>query len=300
MPTPNLPPRDVSSLPVTAKLSIPGFPDWVTIDEERETVWVSNRAHGSVVRVDGASARVTAEIQVGAQPCSGLAVGHGSLWVPCCGDGLLVRVDLASNNIMARIAVAPADDEGGLAVDGRAVWMPTEQGTSLARVNPVSNTVEARIPLPPRSFAAAAGFGAVWVSCTQGNSVLRVDAVSNQVLATISVGASPRFLTAGLGAVWVVNQGDGTVSRLDPASNRATAVINVQPPGSGGDIATGEGMVWVTLLGQPLSRIDPATNEVTARYVGKGGDALCAGLRSVWLSSFGLRELWRIDPSQIK
>lgn len=299
MPNPDLPPHDVSLLPITAKLSIPGFPDWVGIDEERKTVWISNRAHGSVVRVDGASAQIITEIRVGAKPCSGLAVGHGSLWVPCCGDGSLVRVDLASNEITTKLALAAANDEGGLSADARVVWMPTEQGTSLARVNPVSNTVEARIPLPPGSFAAASGFGAVWVSCTHQNSVLRIDAVSNQVLATISVGRSPRFLAAGLGAVWVLNQDDGTVSRLDPGSNRVISVIDVQPPGSGGDITTGEGMVWVAFLGQPLSRIDPATNQVTARFIGKGGDAVRAGLGSVWLSSFGLQELWRIDPSQI-
>jgi len=299
VPTPALPPQDVSLLPITAKLSIPGFPDWVGIDEERRTIWISNRAHGSVVRVDAASAQITTEIHVGTEPCSGLVVGHGSLWVPCCGDGSLVRVDLASNEVTTKIALAAATNEGGLAVDARAVWMPTERGASLARVNPVSNTVEARIPVPPGSFAAASGFGAVWVSCTHQNSVLRVDAVGNQPLATIAVGRSPRFLVAGLGAVWVLNQDDGTVSRLDPGSNRVISVIDVQPPGRGGDITTGEGMVWVTSLGQPLSRIDPATNQVTARFIGKGGDAVRAGLGSVWLSSFGLRELWCIDPSQI-
>jgi YVTN family beta-propeller protein len=79
------------------------------------------------------------------------------------------------------------------------------------------------------------------------------------------VGPKPRFLAAGLGAVWILNQGDGTVSRINPASNKVVATIALETPGNGGDIAIGAGAVWVTNLGTPLSRIDPATNQVTAQ-----------------------------------
>ena len=131
------------------------------------------------------------------------------------------------------------------------------------------------------------------------NLVTRVDAATNHVAATIPVGPKPRFLAAGLGAVWILNQGDGTVSRIDPASNKVVATIALETPGNGGDIAIGAGAVWVTNLGTPLSRIDPATNQVTAQFVGAGGDALRVGLGSVWLCSFGLQQVWRIDPSQV-
>jgi virginiamycin B lyase len=77
------------------------------------------------------------------------------------------------------------------------------------------------------------------------------------------------------------------------------ATIALETPGNGGDIAIGAGAVWVTNLGTPLSRIDPATNQVTAQFVGAGGDALRVGLGSVWLCSFGLQQVWRIDPSQV-
>ena len=58
----------------------------------------------------------------------------------------------------------------------------------------------------------------------------------------------------------------------------------------------GEGAVWVTAIGKPLSKIDPATNRVTTQYVGKGGDALRVGLGSLWLSNHEIHEVWRIDP----
>jgi len=129
--------------------------------------------------------------------------------------------------------------------------------------------------------------------------VSRVDGATNKVLGTIPVGPSPRFLAVGFDSVWVLNQGDGTVSRIDPVTNRVIATIQLEIPGAGGDIATGSGAVWVTNLGKPLSRVDPATNQVTAQFVGPGGDALRVGLGAVWLCSFGLQQLWRIDPSRI-
>jgi virginiamycin B lyase len=41
------------------------------------------------------------------------------------------------------------------------------------------------------------------------------------------------------------------------------------------------------------------TNKVSAQFVGPGGDALRVGLGAIWLRSFGLQQLWRIDSSGI-
>ena len=105
--------------------------------------------------------------------------------------------------------------------------------------------------------------------------------------------------TAGMGAVWTLNQGDGSVSRIDPRTNRVSAVIEVGVPGEGGDIAAGEGAVWVTAIGKPLSRIDATSNRVTRQFVGKGGDALRVGLGSLWLANHEFHEVWRVDPKGI-
>jgi YVTN family beta-propeller protein len=94
--------------------------------------------------------------------------------------------------------------------------------------------------------------------------------------------------------VWVLNQGDGTVSRIDIASNKVIATIDAGIPGPGGDISVGEGFVWVTMIDIPLTQIDPATNEVVAQYVGKGGDALRIGHKAAWMCSFKLQEVWRV------
>jgi hypothetical protein len=76
----------VSALPVVARIDIPGFPDWVGIDEVHPAVWISNRDRNNVARIDPATNTVVAHASVGHGPCSGLAIGHGSVWVPCCPD----------------------------------------------------------------------------------------------------------------------------------------------------------------------------------------------------------------------
>src|SRR4029453_14734690 len=112
----------------------------------------------------------------------------------------------------------------------------------------------------------------------------------------IAVGKSPRFIAAGGGAVWTLNQGDGSVSRIDPKTNKVVATIDVGVPGPGGEIAVGEGSVWVTAFEFPLSRIDPSTNTVVQQFAGKGGDAVRVGLGSVWLSNPEAGNAWRIGP----
>jgi len=87
---------------------------------------------------------------------------------------------------------------------------------------------------------------------------------------------------------------------VDPKTNKVVATIDVGVPGTGGEISFGEGSLWVTAFEFPLSRIDPATDKVVQQFAGKGGDAVRAGLGSVWLSNLEAGNVWRIDPKRIE
>ena len=177
--------------------------------------------------------------------------------------------------------------------------MADQKGT-LARIDPASNAVVAEIYVPAGSYGIAFGEGAVWVTSTAHDSVTRVDPNTNLILETIRVGKAPRFITSGFGSVWTLNQGDGSVSRIDPKTNKVIATIEVGVPGGGGEIAAGEGSVWVTAFQFPLSRIDPASNAVVQQFFGEGGDAVRVGLGSVWLSNLRAGNVWRLDPRRIE
>ena len=90
----------------------------------------------------------------------------------------------------------------------------------------------------------------------------------------------------GEGAVWVLNQADGSVSRIEPESNKVVATIEAGVKGFGGDIAAGEGFVWVRGDKILLVVIDPKTNKVIKRYgPPQGSGAVRAGRGKVWVSA---------------
>jgi virginiamycin B lyase len=283
----------MSELHAIAKFSIPGSPDWVAIGD---SVWISNNPKNNISRLDPVTNKVGAVIAVAKKPCSGLAIAFGSVWAPICSDGSVQRVDLKSQTIVASIPSGVANTEGGITAGAGSIWMPSDAAGVLSRIDPATNKVTSKIPISPGSFTAAFDGGSVWITSTKNNLLTRVDAKTEKVIATIPVGPTPRFLATGLGGIWTLNQGDGSVSRVDPATNKLVATIEVGVPGPGGDIAVGEGAVWVTAIGKPLSKIDPATNRVLTQYIGKGGDALRVGLGSLWLSNHDFHEVWRIDP----
>jgi len=280
-----------------AVFDIPGSPDWMAIGD---AFWISNSPKNTVTRVDPKTNKIVDTITTGKKPCSGLAIGFGSLWVPNCGDKNVVRLDLVTGKITATLPIPVADSEGAIATGAGSVWILTDKQGTLARVDPDTNKIVAEIYVPAGSFCVVFGDDAVWVTSTQRDVLTRIDPHTNLVTASIAVGKAPRFLAVGLGAVWVLNQGDGKVTRVDAKTNQVVATIEVGVPGEGGDIAVGEGSVWVTAFEFPISRIDPAANKVVQQFTGVGGDAIRVGLGSVWLTDLKNGKLMRFDPKRIE
>ncbi len=286
----------MASLKPEAIFELGGSPDWQAVGD---AVWISNKPKNAVAKLDPKTNKVATSVTVGSKPCSGLAVGFGSLWVPNCGDSTVSRVDLKTDTVSATFPSTIGNSEGFIATGAGSVWLMTDAKGTLARIDPATNKVIVEIALPAGSFCPVFGEGAIWVTSTEGSSVTRVDVKTNKIVETIPVGKSPRFLAVGEGGVWTFNQGDGSVTRVDPKTNKVVATVEVGLPGGGGDIAAGEGSVWVTSFGFPISRIDPATNKVVQQFVGDGGDALRVGLGSVWLSNLRAGTVWRIDPKKL-
>jgi len=288
--------REMSAITPDAVFPIEGTPDWQVLTED--AVWVANGPKNTVHRLDPKSNTVIAAVTVGKRPCSGLAAGFGSIWSPSCGDKTVARIDVKTNQVVATVPVGPAESEGGIAASPDAIWLVTDRKGVLARIDPSANKVSAEVTIPPNSAAVFYGEGSVWVSTPEKNLLTRVNPKNNQVTGIIDVGPQPRFLTVGAGSVWTLNQGDGSVSRVDAATGKLIANIPVGIPGTGGEIAYGEGHVWATVFQIPLSEIDPATNQVVKQWSGPGGDSVRVGHGSVWLSNLREQNVWRFSPKQ--
>jgi virginiamycin B lyase len=282
-----------------ASIHLEGFPDWLEIGSG--SLWVSNPGLGAVQRIDPDTNKVLAEVKVN-NPCAAMAAGYGSLWVASRKNKSIYRIDANNNKVIAAIPATVADSEASLAAGEGGVWVLTDRKGVLSRIDPATNEVVAQINVKPYSYAAVSGFGAIWVTntgssrSTENGSVQRVDPRTNTVVATITVRGQPRFLAAGDGAVWVLNQKDGTVSKIDPRTNEVVATIDVGVPGPGGDIAAGEGAVWVRATRVLLSVIDPKTNKVIKRFgPANGSGAVRAGDGKVWVSAHDVNRVWRLD-----
>lgn len=284
----------------TATVSLKGYPDWLEIGFG--SLWVSNAGVGGVQRVDLQTHKVVAEVKIN-QPVAAMAAGFGSVWVASRKDKSIVRIDVKTNTVTAAVPVTVADSEASLAAGEGGVWVLTDRKGILSRIDPQTNKVVAQIAVKPHSFAAMAGYGAIWVTntgeprTTDHGSVQRIDPKTNSVVATIPVRRQPRFLAVSEGGVWVLNQSDGTVSRIDPETNKVVATIEVGVPGFGGDIAAGEGAVWVRANKVLLSVIDPKTNQVVKRFgPAQGSGAVRAGAGKVWVSAHDVNKVWALDP----
>jgi virginiamycin B lyase len=281
-----------ASLKSIATFKIGKTADWVLITDG--AVWVASTKPNSIQRINPATNKVVAKVDLTGKACSGLAIGFGSVWVPLCGGKpLLARVDAVKNKITAVLPLGPAGPEGGITVSGDSVWMVTDEKGTLVRIDPDTGTVRQKIPIPPGSYNPLFSDGIIWITGFESSVLTAIDAVTGEVLVSIPVGPKPRFLTSGGGSVWTLNQGDGTVSRVDEKSRKLTSTITVGIPGLGGDICYGADSVWTSVFDVPLTWIDSQSNKVLRQWVGSGGDSVRFGHDSIWLTDYHKGLIWR-------
>ncbi len=279
-----------------ATFTIKSHPDWMAVDSD--SVWVTSSGTNSVTQMRASDNHLGISVSVD-NPCSGLAIGFGSLWIPSCAKHSLVRTDLNTGKIQAIIPIGPADDEGGIAIGAGSVWLMTDRSGHLSRIDPVSNTVIADIQTPSGSFCPLFADNFVWITSTDNNVLTKVDPSTNKAILQIAVGKKPRFLTFGADSIWTLNQGDGTITRISTKTNQKIADIPANLPGHGGEIAFGFGSVWATMPKTPITRIDAATSTITSQWVGAGGDSIRTGLGSVWLTDYNNGKIWRLSPESL-
>jgi streptogramin lyase len=202
----------------------------------------------------------------------GVAVGEGAVWVPDCGGKLVYKVDPHANTVVKRISAECYGSEGSIGVGEGAAWVVTEVGDrTLTRFNAESGAVEAKISLPSSSAGVTVDYGSVWVTGDEKSELYQINPKTNTITSTIPLHRSPRFLASGEGSVWVLTQGDGTVQRVDGQTGKLTATIETGAAGSGGDITTGGGYVWMSMPGMPVAQIDPKTNTLIRKFTGGFG-----------------------------
>ncbi|MBY0504878.1 MAG: hypothetical protein K2X03_13275 [Bryobacteraceae bacterium] len=260
---------------------------------------------GKLVRVDPKTNKLSEPFSGLDKTCGGLVSAFGSLWAPNCGNQTVVRLDPKTGKTAATVSVTTANVASAIAATADSIWLLTDERTTLSRVDPDTNAVVAEVRLEPGCSALHFAETALWLACPSLNKVIRVDPRTNLAVNRIDVAGKPAALTAGEGSIWVLCQAEGKVVRIDPKSNKIVTTVELSIPNADGNIAFGEGSVWVSAPGFPITRIHPGTADkpgserVMQQFYGEAAGILQVGLKSVWLMDRKAGKLTRFDPKRI-
>ncbi len=287
-----------------AEIAIEGTPQSLLFTDQ---VLLSNGTH--LVRIDPKTNKTSEPFKGFEQPCGGLVSAFESVWVPNCGKQSLSRIEPKTGKVSATIEVAVASVPVAIAASPDSIWILSDERTTISRIDPTANTVVAEIRVEAGCNSLAFAEAALWVTCPSINKVIRIDPRTNLAAKRIEVAAKPISLAFGEGSLWVLCQADGKVARIDPKTDKVTATIELSIPNAEGNIAVGEGSVWVSTAGYPLSRIHPGLEKPTAdkpnservvqQFTAEGGGHVQVGLKSVWLVDRKSGKIFRFDPKRI-
>jgi len=231
--------------------------------------------------------------------CGGLINALASLWTVNCGAKTVSKIEAKSGKTTATIDSGAVMAPMALAASTDSVWLLSDATTTLIRIDPKENAAVAEIRLPAGCTEILFAENALWVPCPGADRVLRIDPATNLVDKRVEVSGQPVAITAGEGSIWVLTSKEGKVAQIDPKTNKVTATIELAIPNAKGSMAFGEGSVWVSIPGFPVTRILASTAKVIQQFVGDGAGQIYFGLNSVWLADPQAKTVRRFDPKRI-
>jgi virginiamycin B lyase len=286
----------MTELKPEADIELPGPAELLT---SADAVYAASPEKGALVRVD-VKGNKTEAIEGVAKPCGAILSAFASLWTADCQEKAMVRIDAKTNKVKAKVPVAVGVSGSVLAASEDSVWALTDTKSTLVRIDPETNQPVADVRLPEGCTSVAFGEGAVWVTCPKQDKLLKINPRTSLVEKRIEIAGKPMGVALGEGSVWVLGSKEGKVSRVDPKTDKVTATVEMNIPDLKGSIAFGEGYVWVSAAGFPITRIDPATDKVVQQFTGGSGGAIVASNGAVWLADPSAKTLKRIDVKRIK
>jgi glutamine cyclotransferase len=232
----------------------------VSVAYSAGSIWSADYGGGTVTRLDAATGRKFAPVDVGGSP-GGIAIGAGYVWVGNFDERVGVTiVDPATNAIVGRLT--GVGEVVALLVNGEEIWMADYNGFVI-RVDAGTRATLARIAVGGNPEALAAGFGRIWASNYDG-SVSAIDAQTNRTVGRIGGDSDMDAVTTTGAAVWATSLYGKTLLQIDPQSN--AVVRRIVLPGQGAGVVAVGNLLWVPLYDSDLVvAVDGASGAVVRR-----------------------------------
>ncbi|MFZ0859383.1 MAG: hypothetical protein WCA27_25700 [Candidatus Sulfotelmatobacter sp.] len=251
------------------------------------------------VQVQYSSVKPIATIKVGGT-ADWVLVAEDSVWVASTKPYTVLRIDPASNKIVATIKVS-AEACSGLAFGFGSIWVPLcGKKPALVRIDVVKNSITAILPIAPAGpeGGITTSEDSVWMVTDKNGTLNRIDPATNRVRQKISIlpgSFNPLFSD---GIVWITGVERNVLIDVDANSGKVLESIPVGPKPR--FLTVGAGSIWT--LNQSdgtVTRVDEKSMHLIATIQvgipGTGGD-IGYGADSVWLSVFDV-PLTRIDET---
>jgi virginiamycin B lyase len=286
-----------ASLKSEADLALEGAPGWLVADGQ--TLLLPIGGQGSIARIGNRDNKSMEAWKGFEAPCGGVVSAFESLWVPDCKKQSISRVDSKTGKVTATAEVGVGKAKLAIAANADSVFVLSDEKGTLSRIDPADNRVVSELRLGPSCNTVQFEQEAVWVSCPAENRLLRIDTKSNLVDKRIEVALEPISVAFGEGHLWVLGNKEGKVSKVDPKTFRVVATVETGVPMGNGSVAFGDGFVWVSASGYPLTKIDTKTDKVVQQFAGEGGGLVRFVSGSIWLMHSGKASVSRFDPKRI-
>ena len=189
----------------------------------------------------------------------GVIAAAGAVWVHDWERGRLLKVDARTNRLAKTLTVGTSNSDIAFAAD--AVWTIDERGM-LLRVDPDSATVT-----PGGSTLAAAG-DTLWVTSGDGH-ITEIDARTGDILGRARGPALPLETSRRTGAddsgLWISSPARREIVHIDARTRRVT---RLPIPGDPGPLAIVDGRIWVGTLHDTGTLTRVTVLETDGRIVG--------------------------------
>jgi virginiamycin B lyase len=200
-----------------------------------------------------------AQLTPGIQPFGAVAA-KGGLWIALYGQGQVVKLDPATDKVVARVKVGPQPIS--IVSGAGSLWVGNGGSTTVSRINPSTRKVVKTIKVGARPYGVAFGAGAVWVANLLSGTVSRIDPRTNRVVKTIRAGTEPNGLVYAFGSVWVGDRLGNALLRIDPRTNTVTGSLPLHAPDW---VTPDDGALWVSEEDGAIAKIDPSSLTLLAR-----------------------------------
>ncbi len=279
---------DPSSGLLTAQYPVGGTPTSVATDGS--TIWVLNADDATVSRIDDVGSTITRS--TGHSP-SDLTYAAGSLWISFTDklpEGRLkpgvARLDPVTLRVLdeAVLPGPPLDYYATvpLAVTASAVYAIGPDRVVRFDAKSLRPTATVR----PGGDSMAAGAGQLWV-IRHGANLVGLDPITLAIKRSMRIPTLGGLfeLAVGGGYVWGADN-TGLVWRIDAVSTGSADSVRVGL--SAGDVAYGDGAVWVTsAVDGVVARIDPVSERVRRFAVGNAPQNVAVGGARVYVTVAG-------------